>query len=174
MNSTDVSADLVRKPGLPNKQPFFVEKGTLLLISALVSMLLGGCLHTPPVVIPGDVDVFGIAICSVTDYREIRGVAGSDELCLKGYERSFDPLDLVIGYDRKGAVRKIMTQNPRNSIFGIRAGDSLEQALKKARSAGFRDTATPNRFVREGLLLVFLVNSDNRVFGVSLESNPDC
>lgn len=174
MNSTDGSADSIRMPGLPNRQPLFVEKRIALLLTALVSLLFAGCLHSRPVVSPGEVDVFGIAMCSISDYREIGGVTGTDEPCLKGYERSFDPLDLVIGYDRKGAVRKIMTRNSRNSLFGIHPGDSLEQALTKARSAGFRETATPNRLAREGLSLVLLVNGDNSLLGVTLESDPDC
>jgi hypothetical protein len=137
----------------------------------LLPLLLAGCLASPvrSSLAPGQLDVYDVTLGSLTDYREIRGVRGTDEPCLRGYERSFAELDIVLSYDRDGKIRKITTRNPQNSMFGVHPGDSAASAMAKLRGAGFVENA-PSRFRKEGLLFSILVDGTGRLFGISLET----
>jgi hypothetical protein len=143
----------------------------------LLLVLLAGCMGNAARngIDPGRLDVFGVAMYSPTDYREIGGVRGTDEPCLRGYERSFDSLDVVIGYGRDGKVRKIGTRNPQTSMFEVHPGDTVASARDKIRGAGFSETGEPNRFRKRDLVLTILANGPDRLFGLVLESTdpPD-
>ena len=143
---------------------------SLCVILFMLPMLLTGCLGDKKTfsVEPRQLDVFGVVLCSSTDYREINGIRGTDEPCLRGVERTFDALDIVIGYGRDGRVRKITTRNPQNSMFGIHPGDSPAAAVTRLRDAGFVEEA-PYRFQKEGLLMALLVDGKCRLFGMTLE-----
>lgn len=137
----------------------------------LMPLLLAGCMGNvaKSSLDRGQVNVFGVALYDPTDYREIKGVRGVDEPCLRGYERSFDSLDIVIGYGKDGKVRKITSRNPQNSLFGIHPGDTVVSALDKISAAGFIQNGTPYRFKKEGLLLTLLVDEVGKLFGMTLE-----
>lgn len=117
------------------------------------------------------VDVFGVAMGTTTDYQTIRGVKGVDEPCLRGFERSFDKLDIVVGYGRDGKIRKIITRNPQNSLFGVHPGEALTPALVRIHDAGFIEDGTPCRFNREGYVLTILNDGNGRLFGMILEAS---
>jgi len=119
---------------------------------------------------PGQVNVYGVALDSSTDYREIRGVRGIDEPCLRGFDRSFDELDIVIGYGRDGKIRKITTRNPQNSLFGVHPGETVASALVKIRGAGFVENGSPHHFRKEDLAVTMLVDGAGRMFGMTLEA----
>ena len=143
----------------------------LRIVGIFVTLLLAGCLAkgAGTMLAPGQIDVFGVALHSATDYREINGVSGSDEPCLRGYERSFEPLDIVLGYGRDGKIRKITTRNRQNSMFGVRIGDVAETARANVRAAGFAENGAPDRFSKDDLTLTFLVDNSGKVFGLTLE-----
>jgi hypothetical protein len=119
---------------------------------------------------PSHLDVFGIAMNSSMDYREIRGVKGIDEPCLRGYDRSFEALDIVIGYGIDGKIRKITTRNSHNSMFGVHPGEAVATALVKIRSAGFVANGSPYYFKKENLALSLLVDGGGRLFGITIEN----
>jgi hypothetical protein len=141
-------------------------------VPVLLLLLLTGCMGNVARsgIDPGRLDVFGVAMYSSVDHKEIRGVKGTDEPCLRGYERSFDPLDIVIGYGRDGKVRKIVTRNPQTSMFGVHPGDTVASARGMIRNAGFAETGEPNRFRKGDLVLTILADGPDRLFGLVLES----
>jgi hypothetical protein len=137
----------------------------------LASLLVAGC-HGKVGELERDgsrIDVFGIRPGSQVDYREINQLAASEEPCLKGYERSFDGLDIIIGYGFDHKIRKISTRNPGTSMFGIKPGMSVTEASELIGKAGFRMHKPPFTYLSDGYTLTLLVEGD-RVFGLVLES----
>lgn len=115
-------------------------------------------------------DVFGIALFSAEDIRELGGVRGEDEPCLRGYERSFEQLGVTVGYGFDGRIRKIATRNPGTAIGGVRPGDMAAVGRDRLLQTGFRPTDSPNRFRTGCCSLGLLVDSDGRIFGLTLEA----
>ena len=140
-------------------------------VPVLLLVLLAGCMGNAArhSIDPGQLDVFGVAMYSSVDHKEIRGIAGVDEPCLRGCDRSFDALDIVIGYGRDGKVRKIGTRNPQTSMFGVHPGDTVASARGMIRNAGFAETGEPNRFRKGDLVLTILADGPT-LFGLVLES----
>ncbi len=137
----------------------------------LISLFLAGCLanHSGKERFRDQVDVFDIALYSSIDYRELKGVRGTDEPCLKGYERSFDPLDITIGFGFDGIIRKITTRNLKTSLFGITPGISIEESRVLAQKAGL-DMLSPFKFKGDSITLTLLVDANGRVFGITVEA----
>lgn len=135
--------------------------------------MLAGCagrhavVSEPPKV---DVEVFGLQLGSATDYRTLEGVTATEEPCLKGYERSFDALDLTVGYGFDKRIRRIATRHPDTSVYGIRPGMPAEEGRQSAVQAGLRATATPDRFQGDGYFVTLLVDESEKVFGIALEA----
>lgn len=115
------------------------------------------------------IHVFGAEFGSEGTPRELRGVAATEEPCLKGHERIFDTQAVSIGYGHNGKIRKITTRNPGTSMFGIRPGDDLVASRTKARAAGFSETVTANRYKNDSCSLALLAGEDGRVFGMTVE-----
>ena len=92
-----------------------------------ILFFLAGCAgkHFDRGTVCEQVDVFGIQLFSDRDYKEINGVKADEEPCLRGYERTFDALDLTIGYGFDKKIRKITTRNPGTILFGINPGMSF-------------------------------------------------
>lgn len=135
-------------------------------------ILLPGCM-SPGIgrdKIAGQTDVFGIELYSDVDYKTINGVVATEEPCLRGYDRSFEALDLTVGYGFDNKIRKITTRNLNTSIFGIKPGMTFEEGKKIILQAGFVEHAPPFTFSANEYSLTFLVGSDNRIFGLTLES----
>jgi hypothetical protein len=144
-----------------------------ILPALLVVLLLhAGCSynHTKLDMINGQINVFGVELFSDIDYKEINGVVATEEPCLKGYERSFDALDLSIGYGFDKKIRKISTRNLNTNMFGIKPGMAFEEGKKMILQAGFTEFAPPFTFKANGYSLTFLVDGDNKIFGLTLES----
>ena len=141
-------------------------------VLVLLSLLCAGCFgnEVRNSRDPALVDVFGVVFLSETDYRQIRGVRGVDEPCLRGFDRSFDELDVVIGYDREGRVRKITTRNPQTSLFGVHPGDTAASAVAAIRGAGFAEDGTSSRFRNGGLALTVRADPSGRLSGMTLET----
>lgn len=143
-----------------------------IVIAALVVIMVAGCQSTTT---GGDrstsqVDVFGVQLFSGVDYKTINGVVATEEPCLRGYDRSFDALDLTIGYGFDNKIRKITTRNVSTSMFGIRPGMTFEEGKKIILQAGFAEHAPPFAFKSNGYSLTFLVDGNNKIFGLTLES----
>ncbi len=138
----------------------------------IVPLLWSGCAVRQPDRdrLAGRLDVFGVALYSDIDYREIRGVVATEEPCLKGYERSFEPLDLTIGYGFDQRIRRIATFNATTSLFGIRPGMTGAAGREMALQAGFREDVPPDTFRADDIVLKLLVGSDERIFGLTLET----
>ena len=115
------------------------------------------------------IHVFGIELYSGVDYREIAGVRATEEPCLKGYERSFDPLEITIGYGFDRKIRKITTRNPGTSLFGISPGMSAEEGRRLSRKAGFQEVAAC-KFRGKDISLTLLVDGKGNVFGITVET----
>ncbi len=118
----------------------------------------------------GHIDVFGVKLFSAVDYREINSVQATEEPCLKGYERHFDALDIVIGYGFNKKIRKITTLNPKTSLFGIRPGTAFEVGRRRILDAGLTDLAPPFVYRANGCSLTLLVDEKEKIFGLTVES----
>ena len=132
--------------------------------------LLAGCASQR--VIAGYTDqlqVYGIELHSAVDYREIAGETASEEPCLKGYERSFDKLDITIGYGFDRKIRRISTRNRGTSIFGITPGMSVAEGRRILERTGFTQES-PFRYRLDDVTLTLLVDGAGNLFGLTLES----
>jgi hypothetical protein len=141
----------------------------ILRFASMISFLcLAGCLvnHTR-VDVSSQICVFGIELYSGVDYREINGVRSVEEPCLKGYERSFDQLEITIGYGFDRKIRKITTRNPATSMFGISPGIQADEAVRLARQSGFSEISA-YRFKGQNNNLTLLVDK-GKVFGITME-----
>ena len=142
------------------------------VLCAISLVVLCGCAGKtlPPAVLATHIQVFGIQMHSAVDYRELSGVVGEEEPCLHGYERSFAALQVSVGYGFDRKIRKIITRNPTNSLFGIRPGMTLAEAAGFAAAAGFSaERHYPNMFRNGAYLLAVTVDREERVAGMSLE-----
>ncbi|NVN92895.1 MAG: hypothetical protein HXX11_20185 [Desulfuromonadales bacterium] len=143
-----------------------------ILIVLVLPLLLAGCMGNNRVrnEMAGQIHVFGVELFSDVDYREINGVVAAEEPCLRGYERSFDALDVIVGYGFDKKVRKITTRNINTSMFGVKPGMELQEGRKVILQAGFSESAPPFTFSSSGCSLTFLVDGNNKLFGLRLES----
>jgi hypothetical protein len=146
------------------------HRRTLLLL--FLCVLLAGCAGTQ---VKSDnthsqINVFGVGLFSDVDYKEINGVSAVEEPCLRGYDRQFDALDITIGYGFNKKIRKITTRNPDTSLFSISPGAPFGEGKQKILQAGFVESAPPFTFSNNRYSLTFLVNTDNVIFGLTLES----
>ena len=143
----------------------------LIPLILLVPLLLAGCLNRNrvPDGMAAQVEVFGVQMFSDADYREINGVVATEEPCLKGYERSFDALDVSIGYGVDRKIRKITTRNPSTSLFGVKPGMTFQEGRRKIVQAGFSESVPPFTFRTDAYSLTFLVDGD-KIFGMRFES----
>jgi len=137
----------------------------------LISFLLVGCMGKS---IRSDnfrnqINVFGIELLSSVDHRELKGVSATEEPCLKGYERSFDALDIIIGYGFNHKIRRITTRNPRTCMFGISPGLPFREGRGKILQAGFVDSVPPYQFKADGCSFTFLVDGNGIIFGLTIE-----
>jgi hypothetical protein len=135
-----------------------------------LSLFLAGCAATQTRTgTPNQIQVFGIELHSSTDYREINGVKATEEPCLKGYERIFDPLDITVSYGFNRKIRKITTMNSKTSIFGITPGMPADEGRLLARQSGLTEV-TPVRYRSDNLSLYLHIDAKGNVSGVTLES----
>lgn len=144
----------------------------ILLTLLLVPFFLFGCIgkHVERDKLNGQLNVFGIELFTDVDYRQIKGIPSTEEPCLRGYERSFDDLDILIGYGFDNKIRKIHTRNVSTSLFGIRPGMTFDEGREKILTVGFTEYLPPFTYRVNGYTLKFFVGSDNKIFGLTLEA----
>lgn len=118
---------------------------------------------------PDQVDVFGIRMLSSVDLRQLNGVTATEEPCLHGYERTFDSLDVIVGYGFDSRIRKITTRNPSTSIYGVRPGTPLATGVQKLRQAGWHEHDAPFTFRTGNYSLRLLVDQSSTIFGMTIE-----
>jgi hypothetical protein len=114
-------------------------------------------------------DVFGLTLGDPAGPRELARVKGSDEACIHGFERTFDPLDITVGYGFDNRVRRIFTANPRTAIGGIHPGEDRVVAREKLLRAGFEATVSRDRFVSPCCSVTLLSGAGGTVSGIVLE-----
>jgi hypothetical protein len=143
----------------------------LILVTLLLPLLLGGWVSKSMSrdKMIGQINVFGVELFSNVDYREINGVIATEEPCLKGYDRSFDALDITIGYGFDKRIRKIITRNPSTSLFGVSPGMPFGEGKQKVLQAGFVASNSPFTFKGDRYFLTLLVDSNQKIFGVKVE-----
>ncbi|MBJ6723108.1 hypothetical protein [Geomesophilobacter sediminis] len=103
-------------------------------------------------------------------FERLQGAKGSDEPCLRGFERSFEPVEVTIGYGKSGRIRKIVTRNHATAIFGIRPGMTAAEGKKLALGEGLKETGTADTYRGDGFLVTLLVDRTGAVFGVVVEA----
>ena len=137
------------------------------------SLCLAGCLaHSAGrEMLSRQVNVFGIEFQSGVDYREIAGETGTDEPCLRGYERSFDRLGIAIGYGFDRRIRKITTRNPATSLFGVRPGMAAGEGARLLRQAGLTEGVSPRSYRGEGFTVTLLLDGAGTIFGITVEAD---
>jgi hypothetical protein len=136
----------------------------------LLSLCLAGCIvNQVRTDVSRQINVFGIELYSGVDYREIAGIRATEEPCLKGYERSFDTLEITIGYGFDKKIRKITTRNPGTSLFGISPGMSTENGNRLAQLTGFQEVA-PYKYRGNDIYLTLLVDGKGNLFGITAET----
>lgn len=136
----------------------------------VLSFCLAGCMaNRTSADVSRQIQVFGIEMYSGVDYREIESVTASEEPCIRGYDRSFEQLDITIGYGFNGKIRKITTRNPSTSVFGISPGMTGEEGDRLAQQAGLQRDA-PSKYQGMGIYITLLVDGKGKIFGVTVES----
>ncbi len=148
-----------------------MELKTLTATLVSVFLLIAGCtgknIYTEKV--NSQINVFGIKLLTDTDYKIINGVQAVEEPCLKGYERSFDALDITIGYGFNKKIRKITTRNHNTSMFEVSPGMTFEEGRQKIVAAGFTEYSPPYIFISNGYTLTVLADGDKRIFGLTIQ-----
>jgi hypothetical protein len=146
-----------------------IHKSFLLL---LLFLLLAGCRSGTirPETLPAQLQVFGVQLHSDRDYREISGDVALEEPCLRGYERSFDRLQITIGYGVDRQIRKIGSRNPATSIFGISPGMKFAAAGQLLHTGGFTPYLPPHAFRNGTYLLTVQVDGSDAIAAVTLET----
>jgi hypothetical protein len=135
----------------------------------LLSLVLAGCFATRTTIVPDThFNVFGIELNSSVDYRKINNEVATEEPCLRGYERNFEKSGITVGYGFDGRIRKISTQNPTTSLFGISPGMAADEGKRLARQAGFMEVS-PYKYTQKEISLTLLVDNKGKVFGVKVE-----
>jgi hypothetical protein len=114
--------------------------------------------------------VFNVSLFANADNGVINGVAPRREPCINGYEFYYDDLDLVLSYHNDDRIWKITTRNKNTTMFGIAPGDSFSQAKEKIMQLGFTQSYTPYKFVKDWCLFTLLVDENNNVFGMTVET----
>jgi hypothetical protein len=144
----------------------------LIALPLLLFLFLTGCMgkHLDRDKMHDQVNVFGVQLFTDVDFREINGITADEEPCLKGYERSFDALDITIGYGFNKKIRKITTRNPGTTLFSINPGVTFREGKQKILQAGFTEFVPPFTFRSNGYTLRFLVDDKDIIFGLTLES----
>ena len=142
------------------------------VVTYLFPLLLTGCTvgTIRPESLQAQVQVFGVQLHSNRDYREINGATPSEEPCLRGYERSYDRLQISIGYGFDAHIRKISTRNPETSIFGLRPSMTFTSASQSILNAGFTPYAPPHIFRSGPYILSVQVDSHGMIVGITLET----
>lgn len=136
----------------------------------LLSLFLTGCLmNQARTGVSRQTHVFGIELHSKVDHQEIGGVKATEEPCLRGYERSFEALDLTIGYGFNKKVRKITTRNNGTSLFGITPGMSAAEGKRLAQQSALTEISL-NKYQGADISLILLIDAKDKVFGITLES----
>ncbi len=142
----------------------------LLLLPFLVLCACLAAQYAQGATLEEQIDVFGVRLFSPTDHKEINGVRATEEPCLKGYERHFEALDIVIGYGFNKKVRKITTLNPKTMMFGVRPGTPFEEGKRKVVAGGLTELRPPYAFRADGVSLTLLVNDKDEIFGLTVEA----
>jgi hypothetical protein len=159
----------------PSRQdgPFHLERAMNscnVTTTVLLLLCLTGCFAKYAATdVSRQTHVFGIELNSGIDYQEIGGVKATEEPCLKGYERSFDQLDVTIGYGFDKKIRKITTRNSSTNVFGISPGVSLEEGRRLAQHASLSEVSQYH-YQGKGVTLTLLVDGHNKVFGITVET----
>jgi hypothetical protein len=140
------------------------------LAPILLFFLVAGCManHVENSRIDDQINVFGVKLLSEVDYLQINGVTATEEPCLRGYERNFDALSVIIAYGFNKKIRRIHTRNPNTSLFGIIPGMSFGEGKQKILQAGFVASSSPFVFTASGYSITLLVDGD-KVFGLTIE-----
>jgi hypothetical protein len=143
-----------------------------ILIPILVALLPAGCLskNVRHDRMNDQINVFGVELYSAMDYREINGVVAYEEPCLRGYDRSFDSLDITIGYGFNKRIRKITTRNTSTSLYGIHPGAPFGEGKQKILQAGFQVDVLPFIFRKDSYSVTFLIDGNGTIFGLTLEA----
>ena len=138
----------------------------------LIFIILAGCSQKHMVMdeLLKQVDIFGVNLYSDIDYTRINGVTADEEPCLRGYERSFDNLDISIGYGFDKKIRRITTRNSSTTLFGIKPGMYFSEGKSKIKKAGFNELTPPFKFKAKQYSITFLVDEDDKIFGMTLET----
>ena len=116
------------------------------------------------------INVFNISLFANADNGVINGVAPRREPCINGYEFYYDDLDIVVSYTNNNRIWRITTRNKKTNMFGIYPGDSFSQAKEKIIQLGFVQADTPYKFEKDWCLFTLLVNENNDVFGMTVET----
>jgi hypothetical protein len=137
----------------------------------VICLCLSGCsAHRTTADSSRQIKVFGAELYSAVDYKEIHGVKAEEEPCLSGYERVFEPLDIMIGYDFDRRIRKITTMHRETSVLGIRPGMTAQQGEELALQSGMI-RISPTRYRGNDMSLLLLIDPDGKLFGITVESD---
>lgn len=162
-----VRYEMAEKSRIHHKGAFWL----FLILFGIAAFLLTGCLakRVGSEGLNKQINVFDLALFSANDDKSIRGIVPRKEPCLKGFDYSYDPLDISIGYGTDDRIRKITTRNKETSMFDIRVGDHYPKGKALILKAGFSEGNTPYKFVKDGFLFTLLVDDHDRIFGMTLE-----
>ena len=144
----------------------------LIAVFCLGALYSTGCVMRKPGSedVNRQINVFNVSLFSSPDNTVINGVPPRREPCIKGYELYYDSLDIVVSYKNNNYIWRITTRNKKTNMFGIYPGDSFSQAKEQILQFGFIKADTPYKFVKDWCLFTLLVNENNEVFGMTVET----
>ena len=142
--------------------------GTVLILVFLAGCLAHGRAAKP---LPGRIEVFGVAFGAAADYRQLAGVTGTDEPCLHGFERTFEALEVVIGYGFDRRVRKIVTHHPATRIFGVHPGMRGEEGERLLSQAGLVRRAQLRTWWGDGYGITLLMDETGTIAGITVAAD---
>lgn len=105
---------------------------------------------------------------SVQDVEALIGNSYEESPCVYGYEHTYSELGLVVGFDKKDKVRKLIVKSGSFNVFDITDGSSKEDAVKLLTSHEFTEKS-PGEYACENVAIKFLTDSNSVLTGISVE-----
>lgn len=137
--------------------------------SLFLITLVAGCAVIPATKdsLP-EVYLFGREVGIDQDIRQIDGVTGLDEPCMRGFDRVFEKIGVTIGYGADNRIRKIVTASPETSIAGVSPGMARDGGVRVVKEKGFTET-TDGEFRRGRYRLAIIGDGEGYVRLLRLE-----
>lgn len=143
-----------------------------LILSVVILASITGCSSSSKYIketLNTNLDISGIKFdMTVAEVESLLGDNYEVSPCVYGYEHEYSDLNLVVGFDKKDKVRKIIVKSGTFSVFGIADGTDKDSAIETLKSNSFTEKS-PGEYACENVAIKFLTGSSSEINGVSVE-----